>query len=128
MNEGALLRTDRIQPDITAVILSGKLVMGRDPLELENLVAGLARQGQKKVILDLTRVYYIDSSGLGAIARCLSLLRREGGDLRLAGVSQKIQALFRTTRLDAVLAFYATVADASRDFPLPAAAGEQGGW
>jgi anti-anti-sigma factor len=125
MNESALLKTDHIEPDITVVVLAGKLVMGRDPLELENLVAELVRKGEKKVIFDFTRVYYVDSSGLGAIARCLTILRRDGGDLRMAGVADKVETLFHITRLDLMLSFFATVEDASRDFRLPPASAAQ---
>jgi anti-sigma B factor antagonist len=120
MSEGALLRTDHIEPDITVVVLlAGKLVMGRDPLHLEDLVADLVRRHRRKIILNLTQVYYIDSSGLGSIARCLSIRRRAGGELRVAGAADKVKELFHTTRLDTALSFYPTVPEASRDFQLP---------
>jgi len=110
------IQTDRIEPDITVVIFAGKIVMGPNSLEIENLVAGLLRKDEKKVVFDLSRVFYIDSSGLGLIANCFQKLQRAGGGLRIAGAGGKIRDLFKTTRLDTVLSFYPSVPEAARDF------------
>ena len=64
-----------------------------------------------KVVLDLSRVAFIDSAGLASI---LSLVKGlpEGGDLRIAGARDAVRAVFRLTRLDKVLALHDTVEDA----------------
>lgn len=116
MSDLLQVQTDRIEPDITVVLFAGKIVLGPASLEIENLVAGLLRKDEKKVIFDLSRVFYIDSSGLGVIANCFHKLQRAGGGLRIAGVGGKIRDLFKTTRLDTVLSFYPSVPEAARDF------------
>lgn len=119
--------TDRIEPDITLVTMAGKIVMGPDSLGLENLVADLVRKDVKKVIFDLTRVYYLDSSGLGALAHCFVLLQRAKGGLRLAGVSERVRSLLRTTRLEAVIPCFPAVDDARQNFTVDHQAGHTAG-
>ncbi|MBI3698289.1 MAG: STAS domain-containing protein [Acidobacteria bacterium] len=116
MSEILQIQTDRIEPDITVLAFAGKIVLGPDSLGIETLVADLVRKNEKKVIFDLSRVYYIDSSGLGVIANCFSKLQHAGGELHMAGAGDKVRALFRITRLDAMMPFYPTVIEASRDF------------
>ena len=116
MSDLLQVQTARIEPDITVVTFAGKIVMGPDSLEIENLLAGLVRKEEKKVVFDLSRVFYIDSSGLGVIANCFNKLQRAGGGLRIAGAGGKIRDLFKTTRLDTVLSFYPGVSEAARDF------------
>lgn len=116
MSDLLRIQTDRVEPDITVVAFAGKIVIGPDSLEVEDLVAGLLRKDEKKVVFDLSRVYYIDSTGLGVIANCFNKLQRGGGALRIAGAGGKIRELFKTTRLDTVLPFYPGVPEATRDF------------
>ncbi len=119
--------TDRIEPDVVLVTMAGKIVMGPDSLGLENLVADLVRKSVKKVIFDLTRVYYVDSSGLGALAHCYVLLQRANGALRLAGLSDRVRNLLRTTRLEAVIPCFPSVDAARQNFSVDHGSGVAAG-
>lgn len=112
---------DRVSPGVAVIRLAGKIVMGPDSLAIENLVADLVRENRTKVVFDLTRVYYVDSSGLGSLACCLVKLERAGGGLRVAGAARGVRRLFEVTALDKALGFYVDVAAAIASF-----AGSQG--
>jgi anti-sigma B factor antagonist len=64
-------------------------------------------EGQELIVLDLTEVDFVDSSGLGAIVASLKMLGGKG-DLVIAGASDKVMSLFKLTRMDRVFQIFAT--------------------
>ena len=62
----------------------------------------------QRVVLDLTQLRFIDSSGLGAMLSCLRQLSQKGGDLKLCGLSKSVRAAFELVRLHRVLDIHAT--------------------
>jgi anti-sigma B factor antagonist len=116
-----LLQTqlERMEPGITVVHLTGKIVLGPDSQGLEALVHEFLKKNENKVIFDLSGVSYIDSTGMGVIVSCLSKLMKAGGGLRLAGVADRVRQLFKITRLDNIVAFYPTVLAAAESFSTP---------
>ena len=60
----------RLEPDITLLELTGKISLGRESQRIETLVQDLLRQEQKKIILDISRVDHLDSTGIGILAYC----------------------------------------------------------
>jgi anti-sigma B factor antagonist len=83
---------------------------------LKNQVEENVAAGQDRIVIDLTEVVFIDSSGLGALISGLKATRQAGGDLRIAQVPQQVMTVLRLTNLDRVLRAYPTAADASRDW------------
>jgi anti-sigma B factor antagonist len=71
---------------------------------------------QRKVVIDLGQLRFIDSSGLGAMLSCLRQLSAKASDLKLCGLSRSVRAAFELVRLHRVLDIYATRADAVRAF------------
>ena len=128
MSDVLQIQTSRIEPDITVFSFAGKIVMGPDSMSIESMVMDLLAKNQKKIIFDMSRVFYLDSTGVGVIASCYSKARRADGAVRVAGVANRVRDLFRITRLDHVLGFYASVADASRNFEIEKRAGQQTVW
>ena len=128
MSDVLQIQTTRIEPDITVMSFAGKIVMGPDSMSIETMVADLLAKNQKKIIFDLSRVFFLDSTGMGVIASCYSKARRADGALRVAGVANRVRDLFRITRLDNVLGFYASVTDASKGFEIQKQTGEQNVW
>jgi anti-sigma B factor antagonist len=128
MSDVLQIQTTRIEPDITVMSFAGKIVMGPDSMSIETMVADLLAKNQKKIIFDLSRVFFLDSTGMGVIASCYSKARRADGALRVAGVANRVRDLFRITRLDNVLGFYTSVTDASKGFEIQKQSGEQNVW
>lgn len=98
-----------IAPDILALELAGRLAVGAESQDLQTKVEGLIAANWKKIILDLTDLKYMDSTGLGTVVSCFTKTRQAGGQLRVAGANKTILNLFKITRLDKVLALDETL-------------------
>ncbi len=101
-----------IHAGATAVLhLTGQLDALSAPYvrnELANTVAG----GHSRLVVDLAKVGFVDSSGLGSLISGLKAARVAGGDLRLAQPSTQVSTVLTLTMLERVLRSYPTVADA----------------
>jgi len=73
-------------------------------------------QANTKLVLDLSRVRYVDSSGLGAMLSCLRQLSAKSGDLKLCGMSKQVRALFELVRMQRIVDIYATREEAVAAF------------
>jgi anti-sigma B factor antagonist len=70
----------------------------------------------RKVIIDLARVRFVDSSGLGAILSCLRQLAGKGGDLKLCSMSKQVRAAFELVRMHRVFDIFSSREDAVTAF------------
>ncbi len=105
-------------PDETRIAVlkpSGRLNMVAAPA-LKSLIEETVAAGKPRIVIDLTEVAFIDSSGLGALIGGLKATRQAGGDLRIAHVPEQVRTVLRLTNLDRVLRAHPSVADASRDW------------
>jgi anti-sigma B factor antagonist len=91
--------SERKVGDIIVVDVSGKMVASEDPGRLKDKVTSLIFQGNKKVILNLANVSYMDSSGLGEMVACHGSAVRGGGEVKLANTGKKIKDLLIMTKL-----------------------------
>lgn len=69
-----------------------------------------------KLVLDVSRLRFVDSSGLGAFISCLRKLNARGGDLKLCGMSRQVRAVFELVRMHRVFDICATREEAVRAF------------
>jgi anti-sigma B factor antagonist len=76
----------------------------------------LVREKRKKIIFDLTGVSHIDSTGIGIIVVSAGQVKEAGGQLRLAGVNQHLEHIFKLTSIDKVVAWNPTVTEAAAGF------------
>lgn len=83
--------------------------------EFRRAIAPLLEE-HDKVVLDLSRLRFVDSSGLGAFISCLRKLNARGGDLKLAGMSSQVRAVFELVRMQRVFDILPTAGDAVRAF------------
>jgi anti-sigma B factor antagonist len=74
--------------------------------------------GNAKLVLDLSRLRFVDSSGLGAFISCLRRLNAKGGDLKLCGMSRQVRAVFELVRMHRVFDIHITSDEAVRAFAL----------
>jgi anti-sigma B factor antagonist len=114
----------RIEPDIAVVHLSGSLSAWPESLPSLPHIEELLQQNERKLIIDLSGVEHIDSSGLQVIFDAFSQVRKAGGALRLAGANDRVARPFKLTRLDTILPFYPSVSAASQDFEIVAQASD----
>jgi anti-sigma B factor antagonist len=73
-------------------------------------------EAHDKLVLDLSRLRFVDSSGLGVFISCLRKLNAKGGDLKLFGMSRQVRAVFELVRMHRVFDILATREDAVRAF------------
>jgi len=73
-------------------------------------------QSQSKLVLDLSQLRFVDSSGLGAMLSCLRQLSAKGGDLKLSGMSKQVRALFELVRMHRIFDIYGTKEEAVHAF------------
>jgi anti-sigma B factor antagonist len=76
--------------------------------EVRNRLMTLVDQGRVRLVLDLARVLYIDSAGLGALVASMKHARAAGGDIKACTLDTDVRALFQMTRLDNVMDIHAT--------------------
>jgi len=108
----------RLEPDMIVLAVSGKLTLGRESQQVERLVEEIIRDNERKVILDLSGLELIDSTGVGIVALCSGKLRQAGGELRVAGAHGMVQEVFKVVRMGSITGVYATVAAAAENFTL----------
>jgi anti-sigma B factor antagonist len=84
------------------VDLSGRITLGEGGTMLRDTVQDLIVQGQSKIMLNLSRVTHIDSSGIGEMVRALTTTRSQGGQLKLVNVSQPVNEILKITHLAAL--------------------------
>lgn len=101
-------------PDIAVVRGRGKLNMVNAPA-FRSAVLKAIEEGSHRVVVDLSAVDFMDSSGLGALVSCLKSARQAGGDLRIAAPSPQVLMVLRLSNLDRVLASFDEAEAAYRD-------------
>ena len=92
----------RLVGGVTIVDLSGRIVLGDGSVALRDLVRNLISEGNKKILLNLRNVDYIDSSGLGELVSAFTSMRSVGGALKLLNLTKRVQALLQITKLSTV--------------------------
>jgi len=90
---------ERIVGDVTILDLKGKMTLGEGDELLKDKINSLIHQGQKKLLLNLEGVPYIDSAGLGEIVRTYTTVSRQGGNLKLVNLTKRITDLLSITKL-----------------------------
>jgi anti-sigma B factor antagonist len=94
----------RVVGDVVVLDISGRITVGEGNVMLRELVRDLAEQGNKKIVLNLGEVEFIDSSGLGELVKAQATVRSSGGQLRLINLNKRVSDLLHMTRLSAVFA------------------------
>jgi anti-sigma B factor antagonist len=104
--------TERQAGDITVLDMDGKVTIGEGSVALRSAIRRLLGEGKKKILLNLGRVGYIDSSGIGELVSSFTAVNKEGGTLKLLNLTQKIQDLLAITKLLTVFDVFDSEADA----------------
>lgn len=102
--------------DVMILDLAGKLTIGSGDELLKDKINSLIQQGYKKLLLNLADVPYVDSAGLGAIVSSYTTVSREGGSLKLLGLTSRIEDLLAITKLLTVFDTYESESEAVASF------------
>lgn len=108
--------TKRRIGDITILDLKGKLTIGDGAEVLRDTVASVVFQDERKILLNLAGVPYIDSGGLGELVRCSMVAGKASGAIKLVNMTSKITDLLAITKLCNVFDTFDSEASALSSF------------
>jgi len=84
---------------VTIVDLSGRITLGEGSVVLRDIVRDIISKGNKKILLNLADVNYIESSGIGELVSAFTTVRNQGGELKLLRLTKKVHDLLQITKL-----------------------------
>ena len=102
--------------DVVILDLKGKITIGSGDRLLREKITELLNKGEKKIILNMARVSYLDSSGTGEVVSLLMKVRKAGGELKLLSLSQKIKDIFQIAQLLSIFDYYINEEEAVNSF------------
>ena len=98
--------TTRQVGDVSVVDVAGRITLGEGASALRETIRGLVAKEQKKILLNLGEVSYIDSSGIGELVSGFTTVANNGGTLKLLGLTKRVQDLLQITKLYTVFDIY----------------------
>ncbi|MEJ2110886.1 MAG: STAS domain-containing protein [Acidobacteriota bacterium] len=96
----------RTSGDVNILDCSGRITLGEGTMVVRNSVRDLLNNDNKKIILNLAEVNYIDSSGIGELVSTYTTVANNGGQMKLLNLTKKIQELLAITKLLTVFQVY----------------------
>lgn len=111
--------TERGVGDVRVLDITGPITLAENTERLGDKVRSLLQQGFKKIVLNLGGVAYVDSAGLGELVRAHSTASRQGGRVKLIGMTKKINDLLIITKLATVFDLYDSEPQAVTSFSGP---------
>jgi anti-sigma B factor antagonist len=102
--------------DVTVVDVAGRITLGEGSSALRDAVRDMVSKNQKKVLLNLGDVSYIDSSGIGELVSGFTTVTNSGGNLKLLNLNKRVKDLLQITKLYTVFEVHEDEAGAIRSF------------
>jgi anti-sigma B factor antagonist len=97
---------DKLRGEVLVLEARGRLTLGRETEALRLRLKALVDSGQRRIVLNLAGVDYIDSAGLGCLVAGAATVRRAGGELKLANLTQRVNGLMQITHLSTLFEVY----------------------
>ena len=94
--------TTRTHNDVSILYPEGKITLGDGDQELGEAVRTALEQGGRKVLINFSKVSYLDSSGVGELVGCYTSIKNKGGELKICGMNSRIFSLITMTSLHSV--------------------------
>lgn len=91
--------------DITLVYINGEIDITTSP-DVRKFFDRITKDKNAKIVINLAKVSYIDSSGLATLVEGLQRMRSYGGKMRLTNLSDKVKSLFEITKLEKLFEIY----------------------
>jgi anti-sigma B factor antagonist len=98
--------TTREDGHVTIMSVQGDLVIGEPEATFKRTVTRLLEEGKVNLLVDLSEVGFLDSSGLGALVRAMTNSQKEGGQTKLLNAGPQVRRLLEMTKLDSVFEIY----------------------
>jgi anti-sigma B factor antagonist len=108
--------TNRQVGDVTVVDVAGRITLGEGASALRENIRELVAKGNKKILLNLSDVSYIDSSGIGELVSAYTTVTNQGGTLKLLGLTKRVKDLLQITKLYTVFEVFESEPIAVRSF------------
>ena len=108
--------TSRQVGDVTVLDAAGRITLGEGASAFRDAIRDFAAKGNKKLLLNLSDVSYIDSSGIGEMVSGFTTVTNNGGQLKLVGLSKRVKDLLQITKLYTVFDVHEEEAHAVRSF------------
>ena len=108
--------TSREDGAITILTVTGDLVIGEPETTFKKTVTQLLEEGRVNLLVDLSAVGFLDSSGLGALVRALTQSQKEGGQTKLLNAGPQVRKLLQMTKLDSVFELHSDLEAAVSSF------------
>ena len=102
--------------DVTVVDAAGRITLGEGASAFRDTIRDLAAKGNKKLLVNLSEVSYIDSSGIGEMVSSYTTVTNHGGQLKLLGLNKRVKDLLQITKLYTVFEVFDDEASAVRSF------------
>jgi anti-sigma B factor antagonist len=102
--------------DVTVLDLAGRITLGEGSSTLRDSLKELIAKGDKKILLNLGEVSYIDSSGIGELVSGFTTVTNQGGQLKLLGLNKRVKDLLQVTKLYTVFETFEDEAVAVRSY------------
>ncbi len=102
--------------DVSVVDVAGRITLGEGSSALRDSVREMVSKGQKKILLNLGEVSYIDSSGIGELVSAFTTVTNGGGQLKLLNLTKRVKDLLQITKLYTVFDVHDSEVTAIRSF------------
>lgn len=102
----ALSIASREVDGVTVLDLSGRITLGEGSVQLREAIRDLISKGSKNILLNMSDVNYIDSSGLGELVSAFTTAKNQSASLKLLGLTKKVKDVLQLTKLYTVFDIY----------------------
>jgi len=107
---------ERRRDGVGILELGGKLMGGPDAVAFGDTLKTLIHEGSLNIIVDLGKVSWVNSTGLGILISGYSTVKKNGGELKLLNVSDRIESIFMVSKLHTVFVSFADEDEAVQSF------------
>jgi anti-sigma B factor antagonist len=102
--------------DVTVIDVAGQIKLGEGAVSVRDAVRQLLAKNQKRILVNLGEVSYIDSSGIGELVAAFTTVTNQGGQLKLLNLTKRVQDLLQITKLSTVFEVFDDEPSAIRSF------------
>ena len=114
---GALLKVKRTEEgDVVVLEVSGKVMGGSDSDKFKSVIVSLIDEGVKKLLIDLSRVPWMNSSGVGILISAYTSMKNSGASVKFLNINERVKAILMVTKLLTVFESYYSRDDALASF------------